>query len=256
MTEQAPDPGPWFRRFHPAPGGDLRLVCFPHAGGSASFYFPVSAALAPRMEVLGVQYPGRQDRRSEPPVGDLHALADGIAAALAPLDDRRLAFFGHSMGAILAYEVGLRLERAGRHRLTHVFASGRRAPSRYRDESVHLRDDAGILAELRQLEGTDSRLLTDPELQQMFLPVIRNDYRAVETYRHRPGPVLQCPVTVLTGDSDAMTSMDEARAWSAHTTGRMDLRVFPGGHFYLVRQATRVIDLLAEELVPAVRLPG
>ncbi|AEV86973.1 oleoyl-ACP hydrolase [Actinoplanes sp. SE50] len=250
MTQQAPDPGLWFRRFHPAPAGDVRLVCFPHAGGSASFYFPVSKALSPRMEVLAVQYPGRQDRRSEAQLTDLHVLADRIAEALAPLTDRRLAFFGHSMGAMLAYEVGLRLEDAGRHDLTHVFASGRRAPSCYRGESVHQRDDEGILAELQRMDGTDPRLLTDPELQRMFLPVIRGDYRAVETYRHRPDAALRSALTVLTGDSDAMTTVAEARDWAAHTTGHFDLRVFPGGHFYLVPQAAAVLDLLSTTLAP------
>ena len=130
----------WLRRFHPAADAPVRLVCFPHAGGSASFYFPGSAALADGCDVSALQYPGRQDRRHEPNVDDIGVLADRIAPVLEPLFDRPVVFFGHSMGAVLAFEVARRLEARG-HEPALLFASGRRAPSTVREENVHQRDD-------------------------------------------------------------------------------------------------------------------
>lgn len=111
MNDPVEDNGLWIRRFHPRPDGDVRLVCLPHAGGSASFFFPVSQAMPPSVDVLCVQYPGRQDRRAEPVIDSIPDLADQVFAALLPWADRPLAFFGHSMGATLAFEVARRLER-------------------------------------------------------------------------------------------------------------------------------------------------
>jgi pyochelin biosynthetic protein PchC len=222
----------WLRRFHPSPGGRARLACFPHAGGSASFYFSLSASLSASTEVLAVQYPGRQDRAADKRVDDIPELADRVREALEAWTDRPLALFGHSMGAVVAFEVARRLERDA---VTPValIASSRRAPSRHRHETVHLLDDDGLVAALRRLGGTDARLLADEELRRMILPAVRSDYKAIETYRCPAGSRLSCPTTVFVGDSDPMTTLDEARAWSEHTTGRFDLRVFHGGHFYI-----------------------
>jgi pyochelin biosynthetic protein PchC len=243
----------WIRRFRPATPGTVRLVCFPHAGGSASFFHPLSTVLAPGVEVLGVQYPGRQDRRHEPGLTSMGDLADRAAEELIAYTDSPLAFFGHSLGAVLAYEVALRLEESTGQPLDRLFASGRRAPSRYREDRVHLRDDAGILAEVRLLSGTDASLMGDPELVRMILPAIRGDYTAIETYRHTPGRLLSCPVTALTGDADPRTTVDEARAWSEHTTGDFDLSIFPGGHFFISARAADVTRVVAAHLTAAHR---
>ncbi|MFD4245117.1 thioesterase II family protein [Streptomyces sp. NPDC058525] len=238
----------WLRRSHPAPDSGVRLVCLPHAGGSASFYFPMSKALAPAVEVLAVQYPGRQDRRGEPNIPSLPDLADRIFEAVRSLDEKPLALFGHSMGAVLAYEVALRMQDAGLPSPVRLFTSGRRAPSCERDEGVHTQSDEHMVAELRKLSGTSAAMLNDPELLEMIMPAIRSDYRAVETYRYEPGRRLDCPVTVLTGDSDPRVSIEEAAAWENHTDGPTDLHVLPGGHFYLAEQNARVAALVARRL--------
>lgn len=217
---------------------------FPHAGGSASFYFPVSQALSPQVDVLAVQYPGRQDRHAERCIEDIGELADRIAVELRPWSGRSLAFFGHSMGAVLAFEVARRLENEP----VRLFASGRRAPCVHRDERVHLRDDDGLVAELREMSGTAPWVLGDEELLRMILPATRSDYRAVETYQCAPGTRVNCPITVLTGDADPKVTVDEAKQWSEHTTGETDLRVFPGGHFYLAECQEEVFAVLAEQL--------
>jgi surfactin synthase thioesterase subunit len=246
----------WLRNYHPAPGHRARLVCFPHAGGSASYYFPVSAALAPEFDVLAVQYPGRQDRRTDPFIDNIDDLAEEIHRALAPSMEGPVAFFGHSMGAVLAYEVTRIFEERDGISPVTVFASGRRAPSRTRDENVHLRDDAGIVKEMRTLGGTDSRVLGDPELLDMVLPAIRNDYRAVERYRRSTDAKIDAPITILTADDDIRTTIDEARAWGEHTRGGSDLHVFSGGHFYLEQQAAGVIGVISETLRDRVPVAG
>jgi pyochelin biosynthetic protein PchC len=239
--------GSWIRRFHPAPDARTRLVCLPHAGGSATFYFPVSRAMSPGVDVLAVQYPGRQDRRTEPCVEDLGRLAELVTEALRPWLDRPFALFGHSMGATVAFEVARRLEDDGVSPLA-VFASGRRAPSCHRDERVHLADDRGLVAELTRLSGTNSQMLDDGDALRMILPAVRADYRAAETYRYRPGPPLACPIVALTGDADPHVTLDEARSWAAHTTADFDLAVYPGGHFFLTDHATAVMRRVTRQL--------
>jgi len=255
MTDLTDVDGLWCRRFHPAPDAAARLVCFAHAGGSASFWFPVSSALSPQVDVLAVQYPGRQDRRTEPVIDDIGVLADRVYEALAGWADRPITFFGHSMGAIVAFEVARRFERDGTVPV-RLFASGRRAPTRYRDENVHRRDDAGVIAEVQAMSGTDARVLGDPELLHMILPALRGDYRAVERYRSSPEHQVSCPISVLVGDSDPRTTLDEAQDWARHTTGGFDLSVFDGGHFYLSQRAPQVLDLLRRHFTTAGPVAG
>jgi surfactin synthase thioesterase subunit len=243
VTPAQPDSDKWIRRYHPSPQAATRLVCFPHAGGSASYYHALSQALAPDVEVLAVQYPGRQDRYGEPALASIAELTERLVPLLRPwAADRPLAFFGHSMGAVLAFEVARRLPPQV------LFASGRRAPSRVREETVHLRDDDGLVAEILALSGTDSRVLDDQELLRMVLPAIRADYTAIETYRMVPGPLLDCPIEVLLGVDDPKVTEDEALAWAQHTTAPTGWRPFPGGHFYLADQWDAVASVVARAL--------
>ncbi|MGW1379743.1 thioesterase II family protein [Streptomyces sp. NPDC002446] len=238
---------PWIHRYHPAPDSAPTLVCFPHAGGSATFYHPLSRLLSPQVDVVAMQYPGRQERYGEPAIDNLAELADRAHEALAPLTGRPLALFGHSMGATLAFEVARRMEREAAAPVA-LFLSGRRAPSRHRSGLVTDGGDAALIAELRLLRGTDPEMLDDPEILGMILPALRADYKAIEFHRCPPGASVSCPVTVLTGDADPHTTIEEARAWSAHSTGAFDFEVFPGGHFYLADRPEDVMDAVARRL--------
>nr|AFV71297.1 PyrG1 [Streptomyces rugosporus] len=237
-------PGLWVRRFHASPDARVRLLVLPHAGGSASYYFTLSRDLAPEVEVLVAQYPGRQDRLAEGCAGGIEELADGILAELrADPDGRPLALFGHSMGTVVAFEVARRLERAP----VWLFASGYPAPSRLRGGDVHLRDDAGIVAEIASVGGTDPAWLADESLLSLILPSLRADYGAAE--RHPRGfAVLDCPITALVGDRDPYTTEAEAAAWGEHTAAGFDLRVFAGGHFCLEQHAATFTEIMAGAL--------
>jgi surfactin synthase thioesterase subunit len=196
---------------------------------------------------VAIQYPGRQDRRTERPIDDMAVLADRIHAILRRQPEMPLTLFGHSMGAVLGFEVTRRLEADG-HGPVRLYASGRRGPSTYRNETVHLRDDAGIIAEVRKMSGTASSVLGDEEIMRAALPALRADYRATETYTCPPQTTISCPITALVGDNDPKTTIDEASAWGTQTTGTFDLKVFAGGHFFLTDHAEEIIKILSQHL--------
>lgn len=251
MAGRSADYRRWVRRFHPRPEAAVRLICLPHAGGGAPAYFPTSAAMTSDVEVLAVQYPGRQERRHEPLIDSVDRLAEELFSVLAPdtREGESYALFGHSMGAMVAYELALRFQDAGRPPL-RLFASGRRAPSRYRPEEREAVDDESLMAELRELSGTDQRLFQRDDLLRASLPVLRNDYRAADSYVHRPGATLTCPVTVLIGGDDPQVTVDEARSWRDHTTGGSEVLVYAGGHFYLTEHQAQVASVIAQRLTP------
>lgn len=246
--------GQWFRRFGDPEPDALRLICFPHAGGAASAYQPLSRRLRPHVEVRAVQYPGRQDRRLETPVADIRELAGVVAGKLEAGDEAGdaeapFAFFGHSMGALVAYETARILQERGARPPQRLFLSARGAPGPRRSPHDLLPDDDAILAAVRRLGGTGVALFDDPELVAMVLPALRADYAALAAYSWTPREPLRTPVTVLCGDADPVVSVEEAAGWRAFTRAESELRVFPGGHFYLDQR----LDDVAEVVLRGVR---
>lgn len=245
MENATADADSWVRRYRPAPDAFGRLVCMPHAGGSASYFLAASRALAPAVDVLSIQYPGRQDRGREPSIESLDDLADQTFQAVAPWVDRPTVLFGHSLGGVLAFETARRMQARGLA-VSGLFISGRYAPSSDRRETIHLLDDDGLAAEVRSLSGSQPELHADPEIMRAVLPAVRSDFKAAETYRYQAGPKLRCPIVALVGDADPKSTVAEADAWREFTDGGFELRVFPGDHFYLNSHAVAVFDMLAQ----------
>ncbi len=251
MTGTTDDTDRWLRRFRPSPEATARLACFPYAGGAAPYFAPVAKMLAPAVDVLAVQYPGRQDRRGEECLVSVEEMADQALPGLRPWADGSLALFGHSMGASVAFEVARRLESEGAPPRA-LFVSGRPAPTRNRDEGIHSLGDDAFIAELRKLGAAAAAALADEELRQMAMPSLRADYRAAETYVYRPGDHpgtdLTCPVHALIGVDDPKVTKDEAQDWQHRTSGPFTLHEFPGGHFYLDTETNDVLALIRRTL--------
>lgn len=238
----------WIRRYHPKPERRVTLVALPHAGGSASYFYPLSASLGEDIELIAVQYPGRQDRHQEPLVETVEELACRVTRALLPWAGP-VVLFGHSMGATVAYEVARRLETEGSP-VGALVVSARRAPSVIRADGFHELDDERLLEEVRVLGGSDAALALDEELLRLTLPVLRNDFRAVATYRSTHTAPLTSPVTALVGSSDPRVTVADVAEWRSHTNSGFSLHVFDGGHFYLADHQNAVRDLLREVLTP------
>jgi pyochelin biosynthesis protein PchC len=248
MTE---DPSSWFRRYRPVSEPRLRLVCFPHAGGAASAYRAWPPLLPGDVELLAVQYPGRQDRLDERCLTSMDQLADAVAEALAPFLDRPLALFGHSMGASVAHEVALRLER--RHGpVLHTLLVSARLPPRHHRSRDSLRDDQALLADVRTLDPANSAILEDPGIREVIFPSIRADYRIIDTYQPSTGLIVSTPVAAYVGNRDPLVSLWQMRAWSDVTKSGFDTVVFPGGHFYLRSHEVSLVGDVARRLADAV----
>ncbi|MFE5513656.1 thioesterase II family protein [Streptomyces sp. NPDC056529] len=240
----------WLRQYAPADAGAPCLVVFPHAGGSAGFFTPLARALAPAVRVLAVQYPGRLERRTHPPAGDVrelarHALvavAEAVAGTPAGDGTAPLVLFGHSMGSLVAFEAALLGERGAGPAPAALLASGGRAPALTRVDPSILRSDDSLVEEVLLLGGTDRAVLDDPDLRGLILPALRADYRALQSYVPDPTARVSCPVRALVGDHDPLVPVADARRWRDHTTGPFRLRVLPGDHFYLNPRLTDVAD--------------
>jgi pyochelin biosynthetic protein PchC len=238
----------WLRR-HPVTGpARTRLVCLPHAGGTAGSFAGWAERMPPGTELIAVQYPGRQDRISEEPVAEMADMADQLAQALRPLLDRPMTLFGHSMGTGLAYEVACRLERSDDFVLDHLFVSARPAPHRISGEHRHRLSDDELVDAMRRLGGPDAEAFGHPALLPVILPALRADLALLDRYRPQRLVPLRAPLTALGGADDDTCPTEELSGWAEATASATEVRVFPGGHHYLREQEREVVDAVVKEM--------
>jgi surfactin synthase thioesterase subunit len=238
----------WVRIRQPSPAARLRLFCFPYAGGSALVYRHWTD-LPPDIEVCPVQLPGRDERFREPAFTKADALCDALVVALGDYLDMPFAIFGHSMGAIIAYEFACRLQARG-STPRHLVVSGQRAPHLPlgRKQSYALPDPA-FRDRLRELEGTPEAVLQDADLMELLLPRLRSDFELSETYERVERAPLVCPISVFGGAQDKEVSRSDLQAWRLATVCAFDLKVFPGGHFYLDKEGAAMRQEVARRLL-------
>ena len=226
----------------------LRLFCFPYGGGAARAYRPWTQILPPEIDVCAIQLPGRGTRLREPLLPKMSLAVELVGKEIVSLLDRPYAFFGHSMGAILGFEVA-RLLRLGGHRgPTHLFVSGHQAPQIPNTEPfTYNLPDAKFIEELQRLNGTPMEVLEYPDMMRMMLPLLRADFESIQTYSYKHEPPLDCPVTALGGLLDPDISRETLEPWREQTIAAFNLQMFPGDHFFLHKEQARVLHVIAKE---------
>ncbi|MFJ8159299.1 thioesterase II family protein [Streptomyces sp. NPDC096136] len=240
---------PWFRTVRPCRNPRVRLVCFPHAGGSANFFRPWAELMPAGVELLAVRYPGREDRLIEPFAKTMNELVDPVVRSCSRLLDTPLAFFGHSMGASVAYEAALRLQAEHGAPVSALLVSGRSGPGREHVRPMSGASDLALFEDLARLGGTDSSTFDDPELRELVLSALRADYELVEGYTAtQAGAGVNAPITAYYGTQDSELDADSVAAWAAVSGPEFSARPFDGGHFYLLDHARALVDDLLTRL--------
>jgi medium-chain acyl-[acyl-carrier-protein] hydrolase len=225
-----------------------RVLCFHHAGGTAYEFRRWESHLSQGVEVCAVQLPGRDERINDPPLRTLEHLLAEVLPAIKSVTDRPYVMFGHSMGAIVAFETARSLRRAALPQPSHLFVSARRAPQlRGAGESSRLLNDAAFIRQIRRYGGLPAEIEQSP-LLELCLPTLRADVEVIESYEHREEAPLECPLTACGGASDADGNATLMTGWREHTSASFELRMFPGGHFYIRQREARVLQLVADAL--------
>jgi surfactin synthase thioesterase subunit len=237
----------WIRQFHqPAAPQNIPLLIFPHAGAGASAYRALSKALSANFTVLIFQYPGRQDRAAEPPLASLPQIAAGAFAEFAASEHHRgpIVTFGHSMGAMVAFEFVRLAETAGVE-VRRLNVSATVAPSMAAGTPTHPQDDEALLTHLMALEGTDSSVMVNRDVMRLTLPVVRADFAAFDAYSCADDVRVAAPIHAMGGDQDPYITLRDLYGWGKHTDN-VKVTMFDGGHFYLNQHVDAIAELLAE----------
>ena len=234
---------PWLTRFRPRPDATRRVVCFGPAGGGPSFYRKWPELLPADTELIAINLPGREARLAEPPTHSIEGSAATVARALAEDRPRPTILFGHSMGALIAYETAHALCARGARPDLALVVSGRESPDRTMGDPAFLRlPDATFLEYVaNRYGGIPIEVMQEPELRELVVPPLRADFAAVAAYREPSRPALDLPLVILSGIDDRQTAGDQAEGWRSRSSGPIRERSFPGGHFYLVQQMKQVI---------------
>ncbi len=231
------------------PQATFKLFCFPYAGGSALTYRDWAEKLPPHVEVYPIQLPGRAHRLRDQPITRMLSLAASIMHEIRPLVDKPFAFFGHSMGAILAFEIARLLRKNRASEPSHLFVAGHSAPQiARRDPPTYNLPDKELMEELRHLNGTPKEVLDEPELMKVMLPLIRADFEANETYIYGEEPPLSYPISAYGGLQDHQVSREDLEAWCRQTTVSCTLQLFPGDHFFINTNREILLQTLSREL--------
>ena len=234
----------------------LRLYCFPYAGGSAGAFMQWQALMEPYVEVCALQLPGRGSRIAEPPITSMDALVETIAAIIARQHDRPFAFFGHSLGALLAFETAHCLAKLGLPQPSQLLVSGSPAPPcRQLRKPLHLLPDAEFIRELQELNGTPEDVLRNHELMQLLLPSLRADFALASQYAYRQREPLSVPMNVLAGRQDTATDPQNVGPWARETTGACSMRWFDGDHFFIDTHRQDVAKFVCAEVMRLLPCP-
>jgi medium-chain acyl-[acyl-carrier-protein] hydrolase len=239
-------------RLAPLPSPELRVFCFHCAGGNAYAYGPWVAMMRPGVEVIGVQLPGRGSRVLDPPLRRMEAMVEGLVPALLPLIDRPYVFFGHSMGALLCFEVVRRLARTGCRLPGKLFVCAAGAPgTKGTDKDLARLPEKEFLEEIRLLGGTPDEFFSNPEWVQLALPALRADIEAVETHAYGEIAPLDVPIAAFGGLDDDTVPLENLIAWRGMTRSSFTVHLFCGNHFLIESNGEQLVGLMGTRREPS-----
>jgi len=243
----------WITCPRPNPDARLRLFSLPFAGGGASVYRGWGAELSPSVEVCPVQLPGREDRYRETAFASLVGLSRALSREIAPYLDRPFAIFGHSMGALLGFELARSLRHAGAPAPLALLIAAYPAPHVSLSRApIYQLPDREFIEEMRRLQGTPTAVLENRELMDFVLPILRADFEACDTYLCAPEPPLDCPFFVFGGTEDHEVGEPELERWREQTTAAFRLQMYPGTHFFVHTQRDRVLAGIGAHLATVI----
>ncbi|MBZ0258351.1 hypothetical protein K8I31_19950, partial [bacterium] len=226
-----------------------RLFCFPYAGGGASMYRTWADQLPGGVHVCPVQLPGRENRLSEPPYSQVAPLVRIISEQLSPCMDLPFAFFGYSMGALIAYELTRELRRSNQALPTRLFLAAHRAPQLpMRRKAIYHLDDEGFKQGLRHLEGTPEAVLENEELMDIMLPRLRADFTLYETYSYSEEAALGLPFSIFGGTNDKDIPKENLSPWAELTSAQTNIRMIEGNHFFINTAEKELLNFVVEDM--------
>lgn len=224
------------------------LYIFPHAGGSAEYYVPFAKAFSSDIKRIAVRYPGRAGTHDLGSFTSISDLADKVCQMLPPPEqpDHKVAFFGHSMGGLLAFEVARRFEVAG-NPIAALFVSAAAAPGRVGYEHIP-ESDRGLLDAVSQMTGVNPEFLENEEFAAKILPTLRG-LKAISKYDCPPEATVSCPIFAFLGDDDEVATYEKVSHWSERTTAEFSMQVFPGHHFYLNDHIAELVAQIEDKVL-------
>ncbi len=240
----------WFKNINSKPKAKIRLFCFHHAGGGASVFKPWLRHFPQEIEICPVLLPGRETRIKETPYISMERLLNRLAYEIEPFLDKPCAFFGHSMGSTISYELTRCLLKWEKPTPVKLFLSGRRAPHMPspKPKISELPHDE-FLEELREQNGTPEEVFESEELLEFVIPILRTDYRLLEHHEHIPGPPIDIPITAFGGSDDRDVPIETIRGWEKYTSSHFDFEIFPGGHFYIKSPQSKLVPRIGRDLL-------
>ncbi len=235
---------------HSAGQHRLNLVCFPYAGANPYIFIDWRTRFAPHVDVVGIHLPGRGTRLQQPSHTSISEIVSEVFEALPVLGGGPFAFYGHSLGALVAFETARQLRRMGAPQPSHLFVGGARPPHMPAlQPPLHSLERQAFLDSVQaRYGGIPAAILQERELLEIFLPALRADFAAYETYEHRTEPPLACPISAFAGDKDALVTADLMAEWSRHTRSGFELQVLSGDHFFLSPRRDELIAKIQKRL--------
>lgn len=227
----------------------IRLICFPFAGGSASFFHSWQALMPDDVELVAIELPGRASRIREPLINDSNELLNQLEKLDVLNAEKPFAFFGHSMGAYIAFELSRRLRQSNKPQPVHLFLSGRQAPHiKNEKKKIHALPEKEFIQQIASLNGMPQAVLDNPELMELVSPILRADCKLLETWPYKEDEKLNVPITAMIGVDDPAATHNRVERWADLSSENFKLHQFPGDHFFINTAKQAVVDKIVDDL--------